>query len=94
MYIILVYFRQVNLIGEPSCAKGEGASREESCEKPCQRACSAQVTRHDAQIRESGYQMESKDRAKVEASCVKQCFYECENEGAPIGRILGPRVSD
>ena len=71
-------FRQVNLIGEPICAKGEGSSREASCERPCQRACSAQVARRAAEIRESGYLMENKDRAKVEAACVKQCFYECE----------------
>ena len=72
------HFCQVNLIGEPICAKGEGSSREASCEKPCQRACSAQVARHAAEIRETGYLMESKDRAKVEESCGKQCFYECE----------------
>lgn len=84
---------KVTLIGEPSCAKGEGQTRESSCEAPCTLACSNAIGRHVAAIKDKlGYVMEARDRGKVLRSCSQQCFNECTKPGKTISFVLPFRL--
>lgn len=82
----------VTEIGGPSCAKGEGQSREDSCMPPCGRACGAAVSRHlEAVRRSTGYQLEARDRERVLRSCSTQCFQECMKPGNSIAFLSAYR---
>ncbi|KAI5066113.1 hypothetical protein GOP47_0018737 [Adiantum capillus-veneris] len=73
---------KVIIIGEPKCAKSEGQSREETCFPSCKVACRRAIEQHLAEVtKETGYVLDSKDKAKVIESCGNQCANECLKPG-------------
>ncbi|XP_024385829.1 uncharacterized protein [Physcomitrium patens] len=80
---------KVTIIGEPSCAKGQGQTREESCATPCERACESAVSRHLVEVKEeTGYVLDKSDVKKVTESCTSQCFNECLKPGKSISFVF------
>ncbi|KAH9290342.1 hypothetical protein KI387_034459, partial [Taxus chinensis] len=68
---------KVNIIGDPSCEKGEGKTKEDSCIAPCRKACSTAISRHLVAVKkETGYILDETDRSKVVDSCSIRCFNE------------------
>eukprot|EP01018_Ginkgo_biloba_P022450 Gb_27179 [translate_table: standard] len=79
---------KVNIIGEPSCLKGEGQTREDSCVLPCRKACATAISRHSAVVKkETGYILDESDRSKVVDSCSTRCVNECFKPGKSISFV-------
>lgn len=67
------------MIGKPSCSKGEGQTRDESCASPCRKACQTAISRHAAEVKEeTGYILDPSDSTKATDACSLQCFAECK----------------
>lgn len=78
-------FVQVVIIGEPSCSKCEGQTREETCLPACKIACARAIARHLAEVtKETGYVLDSKDTSKVVESCGNQCTNECKPQSLDL----------
>ncbi|XP_057847905.2 uncharacterized protein LOC131057764 isoform X2 [Cryptomeria japonica] len=81
-------FRKVNIIGDPSCEKGEGQTKEDSCIVPCKKACNVAISRHLAGVKkETGYILDETDMSKVVDSCSTRCFNECLKSGKSISFV-------
>ncbi|XP_057847909.2 uncharacterized protein LOC131057764 isoform X5 [Cryptomeria japonica] len=79
---------KVNIIGDPSCEKGEGQTKEDSCIVPCKKACNVAISRHLAGVKkETGYILDETDMSKVVDSCSTRCFNECLKSGKSISFV-------
>lgn len=79
---------KVNVIGNPSCEKGEGKTKEDSCLIPCRKACHIAISRHLAAVKkETGYILDETDRSKVVDSCSTRCYNECLKSGKSISFV-------
>lgn len=80
---------KVTIIGEPSCSKGQGQTREESCTAPCRKACQGAVSQHLTEVKdETGYVLDQSDIKKVTETCSVQCFNECTKPGKSISFVF------
>lgn len=79
---------KVNIIGNPSCEKGEGQTKEDSCLLPCRKACDIAISRHlEAVKKETGYILDVTDRSKVVDTCSTRCYNECLKSGKRISFV-------